>query len=84
MGNEGSKELPDPEGPIVDSMVAKWGRESVTFLPMWSRDFSFPHNGGSFSIDKIKLLSEKLLKEEDELKKQWKGQSHNVERHRRQ
>ena len=67
MGNEGSQGLQNPEGPIVDSMVAKYGRESVTFLPIWSRDFAFPHNG-SFSVEKIKLLREKLLEREEELK----------------
>ena len=31
MGNKGSQGLQNPEGPIVDSMVATYGRESVTF-----------------------------------------------------
>ena len=41
--------------------LQEWGRESVTFLPIWSRDFAIPHNG-SFSVDKIKLLREKPIK----------------------
>ena len=71
MGNNGSQGPQNPEGPIVDAMVARHGWESVTYLPVWSRDFGFPQNG-SFSVEKIKLLREKLLKREEELKSKKK------------
>ena len=71
MGGKSSKQEQNPEGPIVATMLMKYGPNSTKHLLTWYVDYGFP-KGGSLSVNQLIQLEDKLKKVEEEMRKKKK------------